>query len=141
MSSISVYPSCTACLCIFFFKMLSLFIYKNIFFQLASIDCLWHGISISVFFISSSLLSFLQSLSAIPIFVFLCLLCLSFCFFVSVCLFSFVFYIFSSAFCLCIPLSIVLLFYDWLCFMSLQNNGTTVQYSVHVFAAWTPGGN
>jgi hypothetical protein len=29
------------------------------------------------------------------------------------CLFIFVFYIFSSAFCHCPPLSIVLLFYDW----------------------------
>jgi hypothetical protein len=69
-------------------------------------------------------------------------ICLSFCFFVSVCrsclsffscLFIFVFYIFSSAFCLCAPLSIVLLFYDWFCFVWLQNNSTTVQYSVYTY--------
>ncbi len=67
MSSISVYPSCTACLCIFFFKMLSLTIYRYIFVSVrASIACFWHGLSIFVVFISSCLLSFLQLFSAIP---------------------------------------------------------------------------
>ncbi len=138
----SVYPSCTACLLIFFLIMLSLSIYPYTFYLCRPVLLAFGRLSIS------SLISFLQSLSAIPIFVFLCLplsVVLLFC----LCLqgllvfsyiFIFVFYIFSSAFCHCPPLSIVFLFYDWPHFVWLQNNGTTV-HSVHVFAARTPGGN
>ncbi len=126
------------------------FLLKNAFFIYLSLPfCLCHGqycmplawsFNLSLFYIlvSSIFSSVLVCYSCLYLPVFLCLSSAFLSLSAGVafsCLFIFVFSIFSSAFYLYPPLSIVLLFYDWPLFVTLQNN------AVHVFAAWTPGGN
>jgi hypothetical protein len=109
---ISVYPSCTACLRIFFLKMFSLSIYRYIF--VSAGQCLWPSFNtLSFYILVYSIFSFhlvCYSYLCFPISSFVCrsafCLCLQELLIFS-CLFIFVFYIIYSAFYLYPPLSIV----------------------------------